>query len=147
MGFDLNKEKLRCLMELDDALAMRLSPLAGPAYWRGFIVENRETHLVSAMFRFNYVDGKRNWFKIKPKTQANQEAAMLKMRCGMEAVIKTALSVFGVESAVIDDAIRCHYPPDDEGDPFKTIIWLEQQDLIEFEVKRIDEGEDEPDGR
>lgn len=38
VGFTLPKEKLLCLMVLDDRLASRLSSTAGEAFWRAFIV-------------------------------------------------------------------------------------------------------------
>jgi len=50
----------------------------------------------------------------------------------MEDVIKMALLAFGVKAAGAEEAIHCFYPPDDQGDPLKMIVWLEQQGLIEI---------------
>lgn len=136
MPFDLNKEKLRCLIYLDDSLAGRLSCTAGSMYWCAFILENRTTHQVSAQFRFKYVGGEKNWFQIHPKEQTNPEAVIADLRCNLEGVIKIALQVFGVETEAIENAIRCYYPPDDEGDPSRTLLWLDQQDLVEIEVEK-----------
>lgn len=135
MPFDLAKEKMRCLMVLDDVVAGRLSCKAGPAYWRAFITEDRTTHLVHAEFRFKYDDGERNWFRNQPKVQISPEAAIEKLRCEMEDIMKTSFEVFGIDAAATENAIQCYYPPDDGGDPMKTIIWLEQQDLVEVTVE------------
>jgi hypothetical protein len=43
VGFDLSKQKLHCLIALNDALAPKLSNKAGGAFFRAFVVENRET--------------------------------------------------------------------------------------------------------
>ena len=40
-------------------------------------------------------------------------------------------------------AIECFYPPDDGGDGLKTIIWLEQKDLIELKEVRPEKGDGE----
>jgi hypothetical protein len=143
MGFDLNKEKLRCLVVLDDDVASKLSCAAGPAYCRGFILENRETHEVFALYRFKYEDGERNWFRLIPKEQTSVEAAVEDLRLKIETVLNLAIMVFGVKEKAAKDAILSFYPPDDEGDPAKTIIWLEQQDLVEITVeKNLPEGTD-----
>jgi len=136
MSFNLNQEKLLCLMVLDDALATRIDSTAGPAYWRAFILEDRETHQVYAQYRFKYEDGKRCWFELRPKNQSSVEAVTEYLRCAVEDVIRTGLEIFGVDTAEANEAIHCHYPPDDQGDPLKTIVWLEQQDLVEISVER-----------
>ncbi len=146
MAFDLNKEKLRCFMVLDDDLAMKLVRTAGPAYWRGFIMEDRETHLITAVHRFSYADGAKSWFGIKVKEQIGPEEAIHGLCCALEDAIKIALSIFGVEPAVTEEAVYCFYPPDDEGEPTKTMIWLEQQGLVEIEINRRDESEGPLDG-
>jgi hypothetical protein len=137
MPFDLSKEKLRCLIVLDDVVAGRLSCKAGPAYWRAFITEDRTTHRVHAEFRFKYDNGEKNWFRSQPKVQISPEATIEELRCGMEDIMKKGFKVFGIDAAAPENAIQCYYPPDDGGDPMKTIIWLEQQDLIEVTVETI----------
>lgn len=136
MSFNLNEEKMLCLMVLDDSLAKRLSEKAGHAYWRAFILENRTTHRVYAQYRFRYEDDERSWFQIQPREQESLEVAIARLRCGLEDVIRTGLAVFGVEASMIENAIHCYYPPDDQGDPLKTIVWLEEQDLVEIKVER-----------
>lgn len=134
MPFDLTKEKMRCLMVLDDVVAGKLSCTAGPAYWRAFIMEDRTTHLVHAEFRFKYDSGKRDWFRNQPKEQTSPDAVTEELRCGLEDMMKKGFEVFGVDAEAAENAIRCYYPPDDGGDPAKTLIWLDQQDLVEITV-------------
>ena len=136
MPFDLDKEKIRCLMVLDDGIAGKLSCKAGPAYWRAFILENRETHQVYVQFRFKYQNGEKSWFQTRLKKQTSPEAATEELRCGLEDVMKTGLGAFGADAEAAENAIQCYYPPDDGGDPAKTIILLEQQDLVEVTIEK-----------
>jgi hypothetical protein len=140
MPFDLDKEKMRCLIVLDDALARHLSSAAGPAFWRGFILKNRVTHQVHALMRYKYKDGQRNWFELRPKNQSSVEAATEELRCGIEDVLKLAMRMYGVVPEAVERAIHCYYPPDDDGDPARTALWLDEQGLVEIEIKQ--EGED-----
>lgn len=141
MGFDLNKEKLRCVVVVDDEVAGKLCSHPGPAYYRGFILEDRETHRVFALYRFKYDDGERSWFRLDPKEQNGVEAMVEHLRCGVEDVLKLGLLVFGVDARLLENAITFHYPPDDEGDPMKTIVWLEGQDLAEITVEKTSQNE------
>jgi hypothetical protein len=126
-GWESNKEKLLCFVLLNDAIAQRLVPGAAPAYWRAFIVQNRETGQILARMRFKQPDGSRNWTEIVPTIQNDQ--TLQDIRCKLEDVFRIATSVFGIYP---DNAIKCFYPPDDNGDPGKTLIWLEQRDLVEI---------------
>jgi len=135
MPFDLAKEKMRCLMVLDDVVAGRLSCKAGPAYWRAFIMEDRTTHLVHAKFRFKYDNGKRDWCWKQPKVQTSPEAATEELRCVLEDIMKKGFGVFGIDKTAAENAIQCYYPPDDGGDPMKTLIWLDQQNLVDITVE------------
>jgi hypothetical protein len=112
------------------------------AYWRGFILENRTTRAVHALFRFKYKNGNRNWFSMQPKQKGDRETTMHALRCSLEDNIKLAMKVFGIPPEVAAQAIECFYPPDDEGDPGKTVIWLEQRNLIEIHVQP-EEAEDD----
>lgn len=136
MAINFGEEKLVCMMVLDDSFARRVSCTAGSAFWRGFILENRTTHRITAQMRFKYESGVRSWSEIDPSEQREREAEIARLRCGLEDVLKTALLAFGVEAAEAEDAIQCFYPPDDQGDPMKTLVWLEQQDLVEITVER-----------
>lgn len=136
MAVNFGEEKLVCLMVLDDSFAHKLSCTAGPAFWRGFILENRTTHRIRALMRFKYENEERSWFETNPSEEREREAEIARLRCGIEDVLKIGLAVWGFETAEIETAIHCFYPPDDQGDPLKTFIWLEQQGLIEFTVER-----------
>lgn len=133
-GWNSNKERLLCMMVLDDDLAPALSPLAGPAFWRAFIVQNRKTGEVLVKFRFKYKNGERSWYAVTAKDKQNAEAEATRLRCGLEDVLRLALRAvpLDIDPERVDHAVQCFYPPDDEGDPGKTIIWLEQRDLIEI---------------
>jgi hypothetical protein len=128
--WDTSKQKLLCFMLIDDSLGEKIyGPEAkGIAYWRAFIVEDRKTGEVMGMYRFKHPDGTRNWVHIKPKNPAEKrDAVVARLRCGLEDTINIAAKVAGLPNRV-----QCFYPPDDGGDAGKTIIWLEQHDLIEI---------------
>ena len=142
MSFDLDKNKMRCFMVLDDSLGPRLSRNAAPAFWRAFILEDRTTHEIYAKMRFSYISGEKTWFQLRPNQNLPQDQLDLtedqiveSLRCGLEDAIKLANSLMGIDPVTVEHAIKCFYPPDDQGDPVKTIIWLEEQNLIEIEVK------------
>lgn len=132
--WNIRKEKLLCHMLLDDGIAQRVVPGAAPAYWRAFIVQDRETGIISAKFRFRKPNGDRDWHEIIPALQNDQ--TVQRLRRSLEAVLRTGLLL--VQGINPEHAIKSFYPPDDGGDPNRTIIWLEQQDLIE--EKPLDGG-------
>ena len=133
-------------MLLDDSFAQKLSVKAAPAFWRAFIVQNRKTGIISAKMRWNYIGKGRSWIEVEPSSQGNPEQMLEHLRCSLEDIIKTALIVFGVDQHDAENAIHCFYPPDDGGDPAKTIIWLEQHDLIEVRAEKIEPESEKPDG-
>lgn len=120
--WDTRKQKLRCFMTIDDRLGEHFGH-AGVAYWRAFILEDRATGEVFGLYRFKHKDGSRNWIRLTPHGQG--QAAAETLRCGLEDVINTAASSVGLPYRA-----ECFYPPDDEGDPQKTIDWLLKYDLI-----------------
>lgn len=124
-----NKEKLLCLIVLDDGIVQKMMPGAPPAFCRAFIVQNRDTGLIYCKYRFKHADG-RNWYRIVPEEQNADTVEVL--RRGFEITFKTATAMAGGD---YENAFQCFYPPDDKGDPGKTIIWLEQKDLIEISVE------------
>ena len=133
--WDTSSEKLRCHIVLDDDAAQQLSPRAGPAFFRAFIVEDRVTHQIAMKFRWRYRDpDERQWYFIstdKPDKEGVEDFVR-----GIEEVLRTAASLVHIELRA--DQITAYYPPDDGGDTTKTIIWLEMQDLIEIsEVREI----------
>lgn len=134
MSVDFAKEKLLCIMVLDDAIAKRLSVAAGEAFWRGFILEDRESHAVHALHRFSYEDGNKNWFELKPKTKSSIEDMRIELETGMEYTLLRAMELLNVPIEEVKNPIMRFYPPDDKGEPMRTILWLEEQDLITVNV-------------
>jgi hypothetical protein len=127
------KEKLLCFMLLDDGFAKQISVAADDAFWRGFIVQDRATGLVSMKFRFKYKNGNRNWYNVNPKHQHGQETVEL-LRNSLEDVLCEALKIHGLSSEQVRNAVQCFYPPDDGGDFMATATWLAERDLVEISV-------------
>jgi hypothetical protein len=131
------EEKLLCFMTLDDEVAQKLNVNADSAYWRAFIVQDRKTGEISAKFRYKYRDGNVSWYVVGPRQE--QENAVERLVEGLKQVHEIACQLFGLQ---VSDVVGCFYPPDDGGDPFVAIRWLEAQDLIEVtEVKLPKEGD------
>lgn len=132
IGWNTQKEKLLCLMVLDDEIAQKMMPGAASAFWRGFIVQDRQTGTIFAKFRFRYKDHS-NWAEIVPPVQ--DENTMKDLRFKLELTVRLASDIFSTANGVvidIDKVIVCFYPPDDGGDPVKTVAWLEMRDLIKI---------------
>ncbi len=68
-------------------------------------------------------------------TGKSGQAAVEHLRCALEDVINMASSMYGLSRKV-----ESFYPPDDGGDFGKTIIWLEQRDLITVGIQKQDEN-------
>lgn len=146
MSWLTDEEKLLCHMVLDDSLGPRVSAIAEGAFFRAFIVQNRKTGEITAKMRWSYKEpiGK-SWVEIKPTDQTDPpKMAVERLRCGIENVLKIALTAFGVGPKKVENAIHSFYPPDDGGDPQKTILWLEERDLIE--VTEVEIEPEKPDG-
>lgn len=128
--WNTQKEKLLCLMVLDDAIAQKMLPGIEPAFWRGFIVQDRQTGSIFAKFRFRYKEHS-NWAEIVPTVQ--NDNTLQDLRFKLELTFRLAADIFSTANGVvvdIDKVMACFYPPDDDGDPGKTLIWLEMRDLI-----------------
>ncbi len=134
MSWEPDKEKLLCLVVLDDDLAQRLSVGASDAFFRAFIVKNRETNEITMKFRFSYLTGERSWYEVAAKSEIADPRAYLEG--AIRKILMLGLQAFAPEVRVPDEAVSLFRPPDDEGDPFKTIEWLHERDLIE--VKAIE---------
>ena len=128
MPWDANTEQLICHMLIDDDLCKKLE-LGGPegAFWRAFIVRNRETGTVYAKFRYKHATGS-SWHYVEPKDQVNDPAGSL--QSGLKQSMELALPLMGASIEETDRAIKSFYPPDDEGHPERTIDWLIKEDLI-----------------
>jgi hypothetical protein len=130
-GWDSPNEKLRCHILLVDNVAQALSPRAGPAFFRAFIVEDRATGAVSMKFRYNYKNpDDKKWYGVT--TDKRGDAAVEYMRNAITVTLMTALSVLVARREIPEKAVLAFYPPDDGGDPAKTVIWLDMRDLIEI---------------
>jgi hypothetical protein len=129
MPWETDKEKLLCFMVLNDDVSKRLSSKAGTAYWRAFVVQDRMTGEISTKFRFKYQNGDRSWFRIGSRVKGSSEEIVKDFVDGISQTLLLGASLF--EGIDISSYIECFYPPDDGGDPNKTIEWLEKEDLIE----------------
>jgi len=127
-------ERLLCMMALDDNLAAELE-MPPNAWWRGFVVKNRETGLISARYRMKYDNRPPNWYELQ--ANADNPHTMEKLVEGLEGAITTMVTMAAkamgknIEGRQI---IECWYPPDDKGDVQATLDWLIQQDLIEIKA-------------
>ena len=158
VGFNLPKENLRCLVVLSDQIAEAISRNAGDAFWRGFIVEDRETGEIWAKSRFRYKTGD-SWMHlhltpeqrkrpVKEQIQYIASSFEKVMRGGLALMAGTAK---GLEGALRDDngvpkgLVTCFYPPTPE-DPQATLDWLLAQDLVEVR-QIIKDGKEIPIGK
>lgn len=133
MSWEMDKEKLRCFITLDDNVALMLTKgRGGEAYFRAFILENRSTGQIMMKFRHSYKDGTKNWYEGKAKDKVGEEAVTF-LREAIETMLTIACIAVGVE--LKPGNVQAYFPPDDGGDFNKTVIWLEMQDLIEVSVK------------
>jgi len=137
MPWVTQEEKLLCFMVLSDSMAKELTDIAGEAFWRAFIVQNRKTGKITAKYRFKYNDGHRNWFEVAPSKNLSASDTVEYLRDGLETVLKMALDVFGVDPQKIARSIESFYPPDDGGDLEKTLEWIRSKpDLFELTEAR-----------
>lgn len=122
-----------CFLLVDDSLAEAvLGPKGkGLAFWRAFIVEDRVTGEVRVLWRYLYPNGRKSWYEAIATGKKGQDA-MVFLKCMLEDVLETANKAIGLPFQV-----QAFYPPDDGGDGIKTIIWLEQQDLIDVRVETL----------
>jgi hypothetical protein len=126
IGFNTVKEKLLCLLVLDDQHALALSQNAGEAFWRAFIVEDRVTYVITANFRFRYKDHDA-WYTITPKEQKGRET-LKQLEANLRAIFNFGAAILLNKS----DVIESFYPPDDEGHPERTLAWLLKKDLVQI---------------
>jgi hypothetical protein len=130
MTWNANEEKLRCMLVLSDAYAGLVSHRAGLAFFRAFIVEDRASGEVWMKFLFRYKDpDERRWSQVRPKKKDRDEAVKWLVRA-MTHVVSTAAAK--LDHKLPPDALEAFYPPDDGGDPGRTLIWLEMSNLIEL---------------
>jgi hypothetical protein len=133
VGFDLSAQKLHCLIALNDALAPKLSNKAGDAFFRAFVVENRETGEVLLNQRFRYNDGD-SWMRVrlaKDKQALGLKEKVEYLADGIEFVMRAAVETFAGGAQSPKDAVTRFYPPNPD-DSRATLDWLVAQDLVEI---------------
>jgi hypothetical protein len=133
VGFNLSTQKLHCLIALNDSLAPALSNKAGDAFFRAFVVEDRQTGNVFLNQRFRYKDGD-SWMRVRLAKE--KQALSLKERIeflanGIEMVMRTATEVFAGGAQSPKEAVTRFYPPNPD-DSRATLDWLVAQDLVEI---------------
>jgi hypothetical protein len=132
-GFCLNTQKLHCLIVIDDTLGKALSCNADDAYFRAFVVEERETGEVFAKMRFRYTDNT-SWMEIHldPEKQKLSVAERVRYISGtVQRVMRTGMMVFAGGGPVPDAAVVLFNPPNPD-DAEGTLEWLIQQDLVQI---------------
>ena len=145
VGFNLPKENLRCLIVLNDQIAEALSNNAGNAFFRAFVVENRETGEIWCKQRFRYKDGD-SWahMHLGPDQQGLSPDERVRFFVkGIERVLRTGMSMLARGAEVPEEAVVCFYPPSPD-DSMATIDWLFQQDLIEATKVITPDGREVP---
>lgn len=130
IGWKCNDEKLRMLIALTDRDVERLCNRAGQAFFRAFIVENRETGHLMARFRFRYTTGD-SWYDVEPK---KQDGAIEFLRNALTDMILTTSAILVIP--IKENDLHYYSPPDDQGNPDHTVAWLLEHDLVELvEIK------------
>lgn len=129
---ELNKEKLVALIIVDDEIGQMLSSKASETFVRAFIVEDRQTGEISARMRFRY-DDHDAWIGISPSAE-NQKLSRAELvsrfQEGIEMTFRGAMTAMSGGIVPPKKVIDCRYPPDDEGQPMRTVKWMQEQDLI-----------------
>jgi len=126
IGWRANEERLLCLIVLDDDVAKRLSATAGEAFYRGFIVQNRESGDIVLRQRFRYLS-KDSWEETSVPG-APQQKACEELKAMTASTMKGAAFMVGVE--LQSDDMAFFEPPDDNGDFMNTVNWLSERELI-----------------
>jgi hypothetical protein len=131
-GWNMNTQKLHCMVVLSDVVGQKLSHKAGEAFFRAFVVEDRETGEVWCKQRFRYTHGD-SWFVMKAGTDTKKLSRDEQVRYFANAVATTmrhGCSVMAGGATVPEGVVECFYPPDPESSA-KTLEWLKAQDLLQ----------------
>lgn len=127
---DLTTHKLLAMATLDDNFAHLLSDDAAEAFWRGFLLEDRKTGVLSFTFRFSYVEKGRSWTNIEfvtPRASLEDLIEEIKLKMAMALLSGKAAKAAGMGP----EAFRWHeVPVADREDSKRTMIWMEMQDLV-----------------
>lgn len=133
VGFNLETQKLHCLVLLDDDIGKALSSKAGTAFFRAFIVEDRHTGEILTNMRYRYT-GHDSWFRMRvgPDRQHLSGDERVQYLAGaVEKSLRTSLANLSGGVPSPPEAVLRFYPPHPE-DSQNTIDWLLQQDLVEI---------------
>jgi hypothetical protein len=135
-GWMTSEEQLLCHFLLDDSVAydFNLTPTK-VAYLRGFIVKNRESGKMTCRFRLRRSD-EDSWYDMEP-TNPDEHLSLFAARIKAGLVMATTMfakkrAPFETELERIKNSFHFFFPPDDGGDPDKTVQWLIDRDLIEI---------------
>jgi hypothetical protein len=131
IGWNMNEQKLHCMVVLNDVVGKKLSNKAGEAFFRAFVVESRETGEVWCKQRFRYTHGD-SWFVMKAGSDTKLLSRDQQVRYFANAVATTmriGVSAAAGGRAVPEGVVECFYPPDPESSK-ATLEWLQAQDLL-----------------
>jgi hypothetical protein len=140
VGFNIPKEKLLCLMALDDEVGATLTEKPGDGFWRAFIVEDRLTREIRCNFRYRYKDGD-SWYHVVPKKQ-DRQAALDYLQSTMIFMLTEAMRLM-FKITPDSDMVKSYINPDPDSDPDTTLAWLLKEDLVyvsSVEIKDADEN-------
>ena len=132
VGINFKTQKLHCLVVLDDRVGQALSDIAGNAFYRAFVVEERATGEILMNQRFRYVK-KDSWqqFRLTAEKRTLPKKKQIEFLAGVaEYTMRTALSLLSGANPP-RDVVVLFYPPDPDDGP-KTLEWLIAQDLIQI---------------
>lgn len=143
VGWLCQKQKLIAMIVLDDSVGNMLTDHANTPFFRGFVVEERNTGAISVRMRFRYRTGDK-WYSLQPDLQPDflslsrvEKIAVLTE--SVEWSVLTALEMMvGGKVKPPKCIVKSFFPPDDGGDWKKTIDWLVAEDLIEVREERVD---------
>jgi hypothetical protein len=140
VGFNLPKQKLHCLIALNDDLGSALSGHAGTAYFRAFVVEDRKTGEIFVNQRFRYKTGD-SWSQLrasKDKQHLSVKEKVEYLAGGIEKVMRMGLEMVAKRESPKDAVVR-FYPPEPD-DSEKTLDWLIAQDLVQITEITSEDG-------
>lgn len=125
-------------MLLGDQYSSLLSNKAGEAFFRAFIVMERESGDIVMKFRFKYSDGERSWMQVRKKrgSYPTVMAAVAELKDGMRKVLLESAKVMGKH--LPDDAIVCFDPPPeirDSANVLDVVTWMQAKDLIDVRLE------------
>jgi hypothetical protein len=139
IGWVIHEERLICLMVLDDEVGQLASDIAGEAFFRAFVVENRKTGRVHCKFRFRYdQEHGDSWYHLDPREEDRGKSRAQMVSLYTETVEMFLLlaieKLFGRKPP--KGILTSHFPPDDEGDGTRTLNWLVAEDLVQVRAEK-----------